>query len=62
MAAGGKIRSKVCDNVSEISKVSAPATFGYTWYHGLPLYCDIIVVKRDIYRKIFVVVFIHIAI
>ena len=30
MAAGGKIRSKVCDNVSEISKVSAPATFGYT--------------------------------
>ena len=26
------------------------------WYHSFPLHCDIIVVKRDIHRKIFVVV------
>ena len=31
-------------------------------YFWLPLHCDVIVVKRDIHRKIFVVVSIHIAI
>ena len=40
-------------------KISVPAIFHYTWYHGFPLYCDKIVVKRDIHRK-FVVVSIHI--
>ena len=46
---------------SEISKISVSAFFDYTWYHGLPLNCDKIVVKSFIHRKIFVVVFIHIA-
>ena len=27
-------------------KISVPAIFDYTWYHRLPLRCDIIVVKR----------------
>ena len=46
----------------EISKTSVPAIFDYTWYHGLPLHFDKVVVKRDIDRKIFVMVSIHIAI
>ena len=36
--------------------------FDYTWYYGLPLHCDKIAAKRDIHRKIFVVVFIHLSI
>ena len=35
----------------------------YTWYHGLPLHCTLEQnVVRDIHRKIFVLVSIHIAI
>ena len=42
---------------------SVPAVIDYTWYDGLPLQCcDKIVVKRDIYGNIFVVVYIHIVI
>ena len=33
-----------------------------TWYHGLPLHCDKILVKHDVHRKIFVVESIHIVI
>ena len=39
------------NQVSKISKNSVPAIFDYTWYHGLPLHYDKIVVKRDIHRK-----------
>ena len=39
------------NQVSEISKISVPAIFNYTWHHGLPLHCDKIVIKRDIHRK-----------
>ena len=48
--------------VSKFNKISDPAIFDYTWYHGLPIHCDKIVVKRDIHRKIFAVVSIHIVI
>ena len=44
----------------EISKISAAAIFDDTWYHGLPQHCNIIVVKRNIRRKI--VVSVHIPI
>ena len=33
----------------------------YNWYHGVPLHCDIIVVKRDTHLKISLVESIHIA-
>ena len=54
MATQGKIRNK--------SLKSVPTIFYYNWFHGFPLHCDKIIVKRDIHRKIFVVVSIHISI
>ena len=35
-------------HVSEISKISVPATFDYTWQNGLPLHYDKIAVKHDV--------------
>ena len=42
--------------------VDCSAIFDQTWYQGLPLHCDIIIVKHDIHRKVFVGVSIHNAI
>ena len=41
------------------SKISVPAVFDCTWYHGLPLHCDKIAVKHDVKRKIFMLESIH---
>ena len=41
------------------SKISVPAVFDCTWYHGLPLHCDKIAVKHDVKRKIFILESIH---
>ena len=51
-----------CSVKKVFSQILVQAIFDYTRYHGLPLHCDKIVAKRDIHRKIYVLMSIHIAI
>ena len=58
MATSGKIGTKSL----QLAKFQFQLIWTTLDINELPLHCDIIVVKRDIYRKIFVVVSIHFSI